>query len=309
VLTSHCNIGCFYCHNEGQPKGVDFLAPDLFNHVLNLARTSDDVPKVVAFTGGEPLLNPYLESYAAQLRPLTGRIAVVTNGILLDGSRIESLLRSGITSVRVGLDSVRRNKSRPTATGKPETRQVLGAIDLLIRCGVSPSLNVVLTNFNKNEVPSLLSFCAERQLSAKFFEQVVPSVAGFGPPQLAPSEPTVEFSRFDEIVKSILNVDGNDCAMLGAANTVYSLPTFEIRYCRFLCRFGLCFATGTRIDPSGHVYTCMNATNRPRIQPGEGMHESRAAVRRALRESCGTHSLPVAHVPVKECQRVDARYT
>jgi hypothetical protein len=47
-------------------------------------------------------------------------------------------------------------------------------------------------------------------------------------------------------------------AEFGRANMTANFGDTEIRYCRYLCDFNLCWLTGTRVDPRRYVYNCMS---------------------------------------------------
>ena len=71
ILTGKCNINCFYCHNEGQPKSNNFFPADLFARVIELLASKQSHLDSVTFSGGEPLLHPLLEKFIAEVVPFT----------------------------------------------------------------------------------------------------------------------------------------------------------------------------------------------------------------------------------------------
>ena len=83
VLTAECNINCFYCHNEGQPKSQKYFSESLYNHIIKILQEQEEPLNSVTFTGGEPLLHPKLEKFISQVSPFTTSRTLVTNGLLL----------------------------------------------------------------------------------------------------------------------------------------------------------------------------------------------------------------------------------
>ncbi len=85
-VTEHCNLNC---------KGCDSLAPLAGEEYLDIAECEKDLSRLseisggimhhINILGGEPLLHPDIERFMTLTRKYfpTGRIVVVTNGILL----------------------------------------------------------------------------------------------------------------------------------------------------------------------------------------------------------------------------------
>jgi len=62
IVSSACNLDCFYCHNEGQRKSADLLPIDLFEHLLRLAYRNPVGLERATFSGGEPSCTPSLNT-------------------------------------------------------------------------------------------------------------------------------------------------------------------------------------------------------------------------------------------------------
>jgi GTP 3',8-cyclase len=74
--------------------------------------------------------------------------------------------------------------------------------------------------------------------------------------------------------------------MFGSANLAAVVAGSEIRYCRYLCPFNLCWVTGTRLDPWGFVFNCMVNRGLDRITPSMGRRDIAATFERAGRRPC-----------------------
>ena len=292
VTTAKCNIACFYCHNEGQPKSSSFMGEDLFEHVLELIRVAPDSPPHVTMTGGEALLHPRLEWQIERLRALTDEVSVVTNGLLLTPKKIGSLKSAGITKIRLGVDSLTGEKSRPTPVYRGE-RPIRETAELILRSGLQTELNVVATEFNRGELGGIISFCRDKKISAKIFEHVqvfsLGGPGGFGNFVSAPILP------FEVVERAILGAMGPCQKSLvdgfGNTNYLYQGDGFSVRYCKYLCTDGLCPMTGTRIDPQGFVYSCMSKRAKSRIAPENAVEESLDIIRRVVSEGCAVEPL------------------
>lgn len=286
IVTSQCNLNCFYCHNEGQPKASEFFPEDLFRQLLSVIYQHGEGLEIVTFAGGEPLLHQNLESFVQSLLPVTRARTVVTNGLLLDAMRLDSLRKAGVTKFRIGVDSLIQPHSRPSEFF-PRARSIHKLVELLQSEHMPYELNVVLTDFNRRELPELLRFCGEHNISAKFFEHVK---ATFGRRNTgvtkAEARPYVPFSEFESAVRLVFpNAVHSPPGLFDGANELFDCGKFSIRYCRYLCGYGLCHLTGTRIDPRGFVYTCLEGNDQFKISKDQPVEISARIIENAV--SCG----------------------
>lgn len=289
IVTSECNIDCFYCHNEGQAKGVDYISPD-FVAALAEALSQSQVTEVT-ISGGEPLLHPELLDIAGAMRAVTPKLTMVTNGILLDRATLDNLAWVGVDKIRLGIDSLRPGKSRPS---RGLTASFFAPSELIseIRArGMGCDLNVVLTRFNHSEIGALLILAVENGLNAKFFEhvQVRTHGASGGEAHMNP-RPQVPEQAFVSAAQSVLGsgLFLGPTPEFGTANLAARFGNSEIRYCRYLCPYGLCWVTGTRFDATGYVYTCMSKRGGVRVSSRPTLESLRDACDLAVRSGCGS---------------------
>jgi len=126
-LTGLCNLGCNHCHNEGQehPSKQGSKSTMTIKEVSELIETSGHYgARTVRFTGGEPGVYPYflqlmskIEEWREQF-PSIDRWGLTTNGIafLEDPIKLQALMRSKLTTISVGIDSVDPGElSRPSS--------------------------------------------------------------------------------------------------------------------------------------------------------------------------------------------------
>lgn len=285
VVTSACNINCFYCHNEGQPKGNDFFPRNLFDQVVGLIKSAP--PKNVTLTGGEALLHPRLEHFVRSIKFHCRSVTLVTNGLLLDDSKLGVLVESGLSKVRLGVDSFTSAKSRPSSGSLPALN-VQKLVTAIRSFGVELELNIVLTKFNMAEIPEMFRTCSQQHISAKVFEHV--AVDRFGtinvPAEMCP-QPAVEFPEFvKNLRKSGVPFRVVEVPEFRSANYLLSGDGFSWRYCRYLCPFGLCYKTGTRIDPNGTAYACMEKRFVETLSSDEPQKLNMEKLRRVAETGC-----------------------
>jgi GTP 3',8-cyclase len=259
IVAGGCNLACFYCHNEGQDKHEALMGMDLVERVCGVAQHSGPPLREVTISGGEPLLHPAIEEIVARVAELGAPVTMVTNATLLTAARIGTLRKAGLAKARIGLDSLRAGKPRPSPGYLPSSDSVPAAIDAALAAGLPVELNTVLTRYNMREVPELARFAIERSLSVKFFEHVqVIRYGAAGHPGSMRSRPQVTFDEFAILLRTAgIDTSFTESPDIGPANVLAGTGSGSIRYCQYLCPHGLCWTTGTRVDPLGYIYSCM----------------------------------------------------
>jgi GTP 3',8-cyclase len=249
------------------------MSLDFLGQVVAWAARAEDRPKSVAVSGGEPALHPGLTQIIQLVtRKLTPEVSLVTNGLLLDAALLARLSDSGLRTLRLGIDSLDPGKSRPSPGLNPG---VLLAPDLIKRAediGLKLEINTVLTKFNRRRFMEVLELAIHHRISIKFFEMV--SVHKFGEDGsqgIMSTRAQVPLEEFTESLtarypEAALTLDST----YRDANLVFTVEGTEVRFCRYLCDYGLCWTTGTRIDPGRNAYTCMSLRGTKRIEADIG---------------------------------------
>lgn len=137
--TLRCNLACRHC---GSDCRVDALAPDMpiedFLHVLDREVTPhvDPAQVLIIFSGGEVLVRDDLERAGMEVTRRGYAWGMVTNGLALDGVRLQSLLAAGLRSVSVSLDGFEQEHNHIRRNPHSYAR-ALAALRLIVR---EPSL-------------------------------------------------------------------------------------------------------------------------------------------------------------------------
>jgi GTP 3',8-cyclase len=289
ITTAKCNLDCFYCHNEGQAKDDSFLEISMLRAVALAIRTSGTSVKEATISGGEPLLHAGLEEIVSIGASFSESVTMVSNGVLADRDRLASLRAMGLNKLRLGVDSLRPAKPRPSKGYLPAPFELGALLDAASDSGLAIDLNVVITKFNRLELGALARFAVDHSLSIKFFEHVDVDEFGSGGrggamnsrPQVAYEELVAQL-RCHVDPKIVLTAsDGFDDANLSC-----NVGESEIRYCRYLCSYNLCWLTGTRIDAQGYVYNCMVNRGIDQIFPSSGQDAILQVLQTASQRPC-----------------------
>lgn len=104
--TLRCNAACLHCGSDCKVSSVveDMPVEHFIKVIDSITPHVNPHETFIIFTGGEPLVRKDLEVAGKELYKREFPWGIVTNGMLLDRKRFDSLLASGIHTATVSLD-------------------------------------------------------------------------------------------------------------------------------------------------------------------------------------------------------------
>jgi Fe-coproporphyrin III synthase len=105
-VTTRCNLNCAMCIRQSWRDVQGSMSWETFQAVLEGLRSFPNLKRVFLGGFGEPLVHPYIVDMVAQIHSLGVGVTLTTNGLLLEQSLAETLLRAGVDTVVVSLDSM-----------------------------------------------------------------------------------------------------------------------------------------------------------------------------------------------------------
>jgi radical SAM enzyme (rSAM/lipoprotein system) len=117
--TLRCNMNCRHCGSDCKqaPAVEDMPAADFLKAIDDITPYVDPHKMFITFTGGEALVRNDIEEVGLELYRRGFPWGMVTNGLLLDERRLDSLLRAGMHSITISFDGfeedhnwIRRNE-------------------------------------------------------------------------------------------------------------------------------------------------------------------------------------------------------
>jgi tungsten cofactor oxidoreducase radical SAM maturase len=105
-VTNRCNLKCAMCVRQSwrDPRGS--MSAYTFQQVLEGLPDFPDLNRVVFGGFGEPLMHPNIVEMVAQVHSLGVGVTITTNGLLLKRPLAEALLKAGVDTIVVSLDSM-----------------------------------------------------------------------------------------------------------------------------------------------------------------------------------------------------------
>ncbi len=104
--TLRCNMNCRHCGSDCKqaPSTADMPAKDFLKAIDDIMPHVNPHTTFITFTGGEALVRSDIEKVGYELYKREFPWGIVTNGLLLDEKRLESLLRAGMHSITISFD-------------------------------------------------------------------------------------------------------------------------------------------------------------------------------------------------------------
>ncbi len=176
-LTARCNLRCVHCRAEAQE---DFASGELSTD--EIIKVAHDVREagdpIVILTGGEPLVRPDFFEIAGECTRLFTRVALATNGTLIDDPLAARIVNTGIQRVSISLDGARAETHDAFRGMRGSFDEALAGFDALKRAGASVQVNVTITRHNDAEIDNLLQLCLDRGADAFHIFMLVPVGCG-----------------------------------------------------------------------------------------------------------------------------------
>lgn len=195
-LVKECNLKCIYCYAADREESSNALGrEDHFKLVSEINAISQDCE--IVFTGGEPLLAPYVLELAEYAKSLGNQVHLLTNGTLIN-EKNANRISTTFNLIKISLDG-----STPAIhefhRGNGSFAKTMKAIDLLIQHDAPLQIAMTVTQKNIHNIDamtkkfgSLLTFAPlfvagraksnkKLSISGKEYYEALSSVNGVNP--------------------------------------------------------------------------------------------------------------------------------
>lgn len=175
-LTRRCNLACAHCYISAGSwhAAAGELDQDVCSRILDELLAVNPAPLLI-LSGGEPLLRDDLEALAARASRSGATVVVGTNGTRLTDARIASLKDAGVKGVAVSVDSLEDRYHDRFRHGEGSLRETLAAVERCRAHRLDFIVQTTVTRGNRDELPALAAWAAERGAVAFNVYFVVPT--------------------------------------------------------------------------------------------------------------------------------------
>jgi MoaA/NifB/PqqE/SkfB family radical SAM enzyme len=148
-VTDNCQFDCIHCSVPERQSGHSRLNRE---DLLRVVRQSLELGvSNITFTGGEPLLNPDLETLIASVPQDKALTQVFTNGFILDNSRAARLKEAGAFAVQISLDSPDPEEHDRLRNMPGAFDGVRRAVEAALQADLFVGLSTYVTNSSLNQ--------------------------------------------------------------------------------------------------------------------------------------------------------------
>jgi heme b synthase len=176
-LTARCNLTCKHCRAEAQDHFVqgELSTEEVMQVATDIRECGDPI---MILTGGEPLVRTDIYDIAKYCSGIFTRVAMATNGTLIDDKVAKKIADCGIQRVSVSLDGATA-ATHDAFRGLPGSFDAtLRGFDALRRAGVSVQVNVTASRYNLAEIEDILNLALARGADAFHVFVLVPVGCG-----------------------------------------------------------------------------------------------------------------------------------
>lgn len=170
-VTDSCNFRCLYCMPDepfSRSPSDELMSADEIYEISKVFVQKFNINKI-RLTGGEPLVRHDFAKIIEQLSSLDAKLAVTTNGVLLD-KYFELFEKSNVRDINISIDSLDRQKFKEI-TRRDLYPRVWENIKESIKRGFNVKLNaVVMRGLNDNEILDLTILSHYYPIEMRFIE-------------------------------------------------------------------------------------------------------------------------------------------
>ncbi|MGZ8937544.1 MAG: radical SAM protein [Halobacteriota archaeon] len=172
-MTTACNLRCIHCHASGGKPAADELTTEEAKRLLDQLA---EVPefRMMAFTGGEPLVRQDLFELLAYSQALGFTNTLATNATLIDDDVARRLRRFGVVIAAVSLDGFTAEQHDMVRGIAGSFEAALEGMRALRRAGIVLHVNITAMEYNVEQLVDLMRLVDELGTGILLMYQLVP---------------------------------------------------------------------------------------------------------------------------------------
>ncbi|MGZ8892565.1 MAG: radical SAM protein [Halobacteriota archaeon] len=172
-MTTACNLRCIHCHASGGKPAADELTTEEAKRLLDQLA---EVPefRMMAFTGGEPLVRQDLFELLAYSQALGFTNTLATNATLIDDDVARRLRRFGVVIAAVSLDGFTAEQHDMVRGIAGSFEAALEGMRALRRAGIVLHVNITAMEYNVEQLVDLMRLVDELGAGILLMYQLVP---------------------------------------------------------------------------------------------------------------------------------------
>ncbi len=194
-LTKRCNLNCLHCRAEADD--IDYSGELNFD---SICRVIDDIVSeyspILILTGGEPLYRKDIFDIAAYATGKGLRVALASNGTLIDDEISKKIKDSGISRVAISIDGKSSDFHDSFRGVKGAFDSAINGVRSLVKAGVEFQINTSVTKKNVDMIDDILDLSIKEGAAALHMFMLVPVGCGI---ELAESD-MISAEKYEEVL-------------------------------------------------------------------------------------------------------------
>jgi len=178
-VTTACNLRCRHCHASAGKRQEEELNTEEGKKLLEEIASVPEF-RMLVLTGGEPLVRPDIIELVQYASALGLKVAIATNGTLIDTQMARKLKRAGVCDLAIGLDAATPDLHDFIRNTPGSYERTLQGIRACREAGMCLQINVTVMKYNYPEIPRILDLADELEAQIVLLYQVVPQGRGGG---------------------------------------------------------------------------------------------------------------------------------
>jgi len=194
-LTTGCNLRCIHC----RASATELMSPDDLGFE-ECCRIIDEVaeyaPFILVLSGGEPLWRTDVYDIARRAASKGIRVALATNGTLIDAAVARRIKEAGIVRVSISLDGADA-ATHDSFRGHPGSFEAaIAGLKHLQELGLSTQINTSVARHNVDQLPDILKLAQSLGVAAFHIFLLVPVGCGL----TIAEEQTIRGEQYEEVL-------------------------------------------------------------------------------------------------------------
>lgn len=176
-LTTGCNLRCVHCRASATElmSPEDLSTQECFGLVDQIAEYA---PLILVLSGGEPLWRRDVFDIAKRAVSKGLRVALGTNGTLVDEAMAARIHESGIVRVAVSLDGAEHHTHDAFRGHDGAFDAAVRGLRLMRELGISTQINTTVSRHNVHQLPAMMEMAKSLKVDAFHLFLLVPVGCG-----------------------------------------------------------------------------------------------------------------------------------
>ncbi len=172
-ITTACNLKCIHCHTSGGEIMGDELTTEQGKQLLEQLAVISDF-RMMAFTGGEPLVRNDLFELLQHSKELGFTNTIATNAVLIDNHTARELKTCGVAIAAVSLDGIDAKNHDRIRSQPGSFDAAIKGMKALDQAGILLHINITVMEYNISDLEALMDLVDELNAGILLFYQLVP---------------------------------------------------------------------------------------------------------------------------------------